>query len=523
MLAGSERQQGFFDAAWCAGLLAESSIYSLLAKHGERIVRDEDFAECYSARWGRPSIAPSLLAKVLLLAYRNGLSDRRAMEALRFDLRWKVALDLPIDHPGFHHTSLVKFRARLLLHGKERIVFERSLQLATELGLLDGSVEQIVDSTPMLGAAAIQDTVTLVRAAVRKLIDAVAALDPGAARRLRQALVFDYARPRQKPPTDWHGKSEREAMLVEVAADAQRALGVIEHEQALVPDEAVAAAAGLLGEIVGQEFELAKDDTPSPRHGRRPPRKIISAHDPEMRHGRKTNAWRFTGYKLHIAVDAQAPVVTALTISAGNEHDGHHAAGLVEQQPASRRPERVIGDTAYGNLEVREQLEQCATRVLAPLHFTRTADADTIDKDEFTIDLDNERVTCPQGKTARITKPRPSGPRADGTRTARFALTDCEPCPLRERCAPGGRRNIRINRREDLRQAAQRELADPAQIAHLKQTPPRIQRLLGLIVYRYHARTSRYNGVRKTELQASWTATLVNLHPIGRALRTQTT
>ena len=59
---------------------------------------------------------PSLLAKVLLLAYRDGLSDERAMEAVRLDLRWKVALDLPVDHPGFHATSLVQFRARLLLH-----------------------------------------------------------------------------------------------------------------------------------------------------------------------------------------------------------------------------------------------------------------------------------------------------------------------------------------------------------------------------------------------------------------------
>src|SRR3954469_15373824 len=118
--------------------------------------------------------------------YRNGLSDRRAMEAVRFDLRWKVALDRPVDHPGFDPTSLVKFRARLLLHGKERIGFERSLQLATELGVLGGSVEHILDSTPMLAAAAITDRVTLVRAAVRKLIDTVAALDRGAARRLRQ-------------------------------------------------------------------------------------------------------------------------------------------------------------------------------------------------------------------------------------------------------------------------------------------------------------------------------------------------
>jgi transposase len=502
-------------------LWAENSISALLANHGDRIVRDEDFAECYSARWGRPSIAPSLLAKVLLLAYRNGLSDRRAMEALRFDLRWKVALDLPIDHPGFHPTSLVKFRARLLLHGKERIVFERSLELATELGLLDGSVEQIVDSTPMLGAAAIQDTVTLVRAAVRKLIDAVAALDPSAARRLRKALAFDYARPRQKPPADWHDKNAREAMLVEVASDAQRALAVIAQRPELVADQAVGSAAGLLGEIVGQEFELADNERPRPRHGRRP-RQIISAHDPEMRHGRKTNARRFTGYKLHVAAAAQTPVVTAITVSPGNEHDGHHAAGLVEQQPPSRRPQRVIGDTAYGNLEVREQLEQRQIKVLAPLHLSGVANEHKLYRDEFTIDLTQGHVTCPKGQIANIHKPRAYGPRTDGVRIARFTPRQCEPCPLRERCAPSGTRTIRINRREDLRKAAQRELADPAQFAHLKQTRPRIERLLGLIVYRYHARTSRYNGARTTELQAAWTATLVNLHPIGTALRTQT-
>jgi hypothetical protein len=107
------------------------------------------------------------------------------MEAVRFDLRWKVALCLPLDHEGFHPTSLVKFRARLLLHGKERVVFERSLELATELGLISGQVEQILDSTPMLGAAAVQDTATLVRCAVRRLLDAVKVADAQAAKKLR--------------------------------------------------------------------------------------------------------------------------------------------------------------------------------------------------------------------------------------------------------------------------------------------------------------------------------------------------
>ena len=56
-------------------------------------------------------------------------------------------------------------------------MFEQSIDLATELGLLEGPAERIVDSTPMLGAAAVQDTAVLVRTAVGKLIDAVSALD----------------------------------------------------------------------------------------------------------------------------------------------------------------------------------------------------------------------------------------------------------------------------------------------------------------------------------------------------------
>src|SRR6266498_2798602 len=435
-------QQGLFDSSWCGKVVPRDSFYGLLAEQGVRIVCDGDFADCYAAGRGRPSIPPSTLAKILLLAYRCGLSDRQAMEAVRFDLRWKVALGLPLDHEGFHATSLVKFRARLLLHGKERVVFERSLELASELGLISGQVEQILDSTPMLGAAA------------------------------------------------------------------------------------VAEAASVLREIIGQEFAVADDDVPRVRGGRRG-RQILSAHDPEMRHGRQTSARRFTGYKLHAAAASEAPILTAVSLSAGNEHDGQQAGALVDQQPEQRRPKRVIGDTAYGNVEAREQLEQRSISVLAPLHSTSPKDG-TIAKEEFAIDLATDTVTCPRGKTAPIYKSRPrrpnatlrpSRPKGSGDRVARFARTDCEPCPLRPRCTPGGQRDVRISRREDLRQAALQALSDPAERDHLKRTRPRIERLLGLIVYRYRGRRSRYLGKRKSTLQAVWTAVLVNLHPIAAALR----
>ena len=517
MLSVADRQQGFFDVAWCSELLPEGSIYSLLAEHGERIVRDEDFADCYSSSKGRPSIPPSLLAKVLLLAYRDGLSDERAMDAVRFDLRFKIALDLPVDHPGFHASSLVRFRARLLLHGKERLVFERSLELAQELGLISGQTEQILDSTPMLGAAAVQDTATLVRSGVRKLIDAVKAADAESAEGLASGLRFDYKEPRRKPAGDWQDKAERMALLGEVAIDATRALGTVAEDERLLADERVADAARLLREIVGQEFEPADHERPRPR-GRRG-RQIISAEDPEMRHGRTTAARPFTGYKIHAAVDTEAPLITSVALSPGNEHDGQHAAALVDHQPEERRPRRVVGDTAYGNIEAREQLAARNVAVLAPVQSSSPKEG-AIAKEEFRIDLDKHTVTCPQGKTAPIYKPRPNRPRQSDTRIARFK--DCAPCPLLERCAPTGTRDIRISRREDLRQAALEELSDPAARDHLKRIRPRIERLLSLLVHRYRGRKSRYLGARKSGFQALWTAVLVNLHPIATALRAET-
>src|SRR3954471_23150092 len=154
----------------------------------------------------------------------------------------------------------------------------------------------------MLGAAAIQDTVLWSEPA-RKLLDAARAADPRAAGELTRRLAFDYRRPRQKAAIDWQDKRARDATLVEVAVDAQRALGAVQLAGRLPPAPAAGpgpAGAGrrrsggqrglaVLREIVGQEFDTSDDpDSPRPRKGRQV-RQIISAHDPETRHGRKTN------------------------------------------------------------------------------------------------------------------------------------------------------------------------------------------------------------------------------------------
>src|SRR5215210_4061910 len=356
MLATTSRQVGFFDAAELVRPLPEGSFFALLAEHGERIVRDEDFVACYSQRMGRPSIPPSQLAKVLLLQYRTGCSDEQAMECVTWDLRWKIALGLPVDHEGWHPTSLTKFRARLLLHRLERVALERTLVLAQELGMLEGPVEQIIDSTPMLGAAATQDTVRLVRHGVRKLLDAVAAVDADAAGQLDRALEFDYARPNEKPDCRWRERAERERMLTRVAQDAERALQAVEQADGLLAEEAVGDAQRLLRELIGQDFDVDDDGVPRLYRGTRADR-IISTVDPEMRHGRKSQHQRFDGFKLSTAVTNTAePLICAVDVAAAGQTDGPQAKHLIDAQPLARRPARVLGDTAYGNGPVRAEL-----------------------------------------------------------------------------------------------------------------------------------------------------------------------
>ena len=182
---------------------------------------------------------------------------------------------------------------------------ENSLRLAAELGLLDGSVEQIVDSTPMLGAAATQDTVRLVRFGVRKLIDAVTAADPEAGEALAAGLEFDYARPGEKPECQWRIKAERERMLTRVAKDAQRALSAVEQTDGLLDDESVEHRVELLGELIGQDFDVDDDDVPRLHRGTRPGR-IISTIDPEMQHGRKSSSQRFDGFSCPLRSATQA-------------------------------------------------------------------------------------------------------------------------------------------------------------------------------------------------------------------------
>ena len=145
MLGKEDRQTSFFDAGFiCSHLINiidNNSFYAKMHDSADKLITDDDFTDIYCLDNGRPYVSSARLTKVLILQNYENLSDREALEMLRFDIRWKYALNVPMDYEGFDRSLLVYFRARLLINNKEKMIFKKSLELARETGLLKGKID----------------------------------------------------------------------------------------------------------------------------------------------------------------------------------------------------------------------------------------------------------------------------------------------------------------------------------------------------------------------------------------------
>ena len=333
-IGAAVRQVGFDDAARFVGDgLAAGSLYGLLAEHGLRLFPDDYFADLYVATArGRPTVPARTVATVMLLQAFEGLSDREACDRLAFDLRWKAAAGLAVDAGSFHPTVLVGVRNRLRGSARPRRLFEDVNVVARSAGLLRGRV-RVLDSTPLLDAVATQDTVTALRAAIRRLLAGLDRAGMGAlAGRVRAALRRDddYASV-GKPPCDWDDPAARELLVDGLVRDALAALAVLDGEALPGP---VAESAELLGSVAGQDVEAGADGVF--RIARRvAPDRMLSTVDPQARHGHKSMARRFDGYKAHLAVDPDDELITEVAVTPANVPDRDVIDDLLPEPSAS--------------------------------------------------------------------------------------------------------------------------------------------------------------------------------------------
>ena len=468
--------------------LREGSIYRLLADEGARIFPDDYFADLYgtSAR-GRPTVPARVLATAMVLQAFEGLSDREACDRLEVDLRWQAAAGLHTGAEAFHPTVLPGQRNRLRSSRRPRRLFEDTTAVARQSGAMGNRV-RVLDSTPLYDAVATQDTVTQLRAAIRKLLVALDNSAPQLAAAVRGALARDddYSGP-GKPPCDWDDRSARDALVDELVGDARSALAALDGAELSASGRDAVELLGLVaGQDVGQgddgRFRIVKKVAKD---------RVISTVDTEARHGHKSANRHFDGYKAHICIDPTSELIDEVAVTAANAPDADAVGALLAGHAGDTDKPEVIGDSAYGSAAARSALEDQGYPVTAKAATVRNSTGG-FSKEDFVIDLDASTVTCPASHTVPVH----FGRAGDGKASFKG---HCVHCPLKGQCTPSRRgRTISVHSQEALLRRARAEQKSPEWQARYKATRPIVERKISHFTRRpWGGRKARVRGAKR--------------------------
>ncbi|MDT5351245.1 MAG: hypothetical protein QOH91_4532 [Mycobacterium sp.] len=342
-------------------LVPPGSVFAFLAEHRQELFPESFVADLFASKTGRPSLSADLIGSVLVLKELYDLSDPQAAEALRYDIRWKVACGRSLSQTSFDPSTLVYWRRRIAKSKRPDRVFDAVAEVIAETGVLRGRRKRCVDSTVFDDAVATQDTVTQLVAAMRRVARCVAGAKPV----IERVARLDYSKP-GKPDIDWDDAQAKCNLVSDLVNDALAVLAELCGQNARQRDEPAADALGLLALVAGQDVEPGEgsDGTDGRwRIARRvAPDRVISTVDTETRHTRKSKSVRRDGFRGHIAAEPETGLITdaELTKAAGEagpdpvvgeamisrdryHHGGDTASGAT---PATDEPRDARADTA---------------------------------------------------------------------------------------------------------------------------------------------------------------------------------
>lgn len=494
--------------------LAEDSFERHLPNLVPQLVSLEDFGSFYSSDEGAGSRCPLMLTAMLLLQFRYDVSDRELIERCRRDLGWRYAIGLEVGEQPPSQATLQRFRTKLFERKGTDFLHRSSLELAKAEGLLDDSELQAVDSTNTDCRGAIIDTFNLVAAGIKTVVRSVARCLGIAADELAKKWELSRYMARSvkgQVSIDWNDEAARNALLTEEIRDAQRLPQLVDELSLTLPSE-VTEALELLAHVSLQDVEELDDGTYRIAKGTTPGR-VISMTDPEARHGRKSSSKVINGFKTHVLGTIGSQFVTGIEITDASVHDAKPTPALIAQAESHGvKPTEAVGDAAYGTgANVRACQEEgvvILTKMAAPSH------KNSLPKNAFDIDLDDMRVTCPNGATTeRHTMVKAGDGSGERAPKFHFDKETCQLCPLRMTCCSptrnGRNRTIMLSTHEQEIQAIKAFNASPRAEAVLRSRSA-VERLISHLV-KMGMRTARFFGMHRVQLQAHMVAAAYNL------------
>lgn len=490
-------------------------LFSFLREHRDELFDDalqQELEDAYRGTGaGKDPVCPAIMAMALIMQGYLRVSDADAVEMTVVDLRWQMVLDrLGEQKPAFSQGALFAFRERLIEHDLDRRLLERTAEIARATKGFDAkklpkTLRIAIDSSPLEGAGRVEDTINLIGHAARKVAKCAAKLigckfddfckRAGipllAAKSIKRALDRDWSDPEQK------------GEAVDVVARQ-----VLSMERWLERNLAKEVGMPGLKDLVDTLHQLMDQDLePDPDHDRlRIAKQVaqdrrISIEDSDMRHGRKSKSKRIDGYKRHVATDLKSKAILACSVTPANRPE-HEALPELKSDIDTQgiRFAEAHFDRGYMGSPTVAELAADGTEILCKPWKMRNGDLFT--KEDFSLDLRSNTITCPAGHTKPI----------EFGKTVQFDSEDCDACPLRSQCTTarhGNGRSVSIQDDERLQKRLRTMSKSKAGRQRFRERVP-VEHSLAHIGQR-QGRRSRYMGTRKNLYDLRRAALIQNL------------
>ena len=447
------------------------------------VYADARFAAAFGVR-GRPGISPGQLMMASVLQFTENLADRQAADAVRDRVSWKYALGLELDDQGFDASVLSEFRSRLVAGDLTCLALDALLERLAGLGLVRAGGRQRTDSTHVLGAIRELNRLELAGETLRAALAALAVAVPDW---LAGAIDESWQQVYGARIDDLHlpeSQASRQAPMVRYGADGYYLLEQVHGPGAPAWLRELPAVQALRRIWIQQFYREVTDGRQEVRRREKLPEgdglppgrdRLISPYDLEARYSiKRETGWG--GYKVHFTETCDGPgpdgqdatgpgtgparaagrgeppnLVTNVATTQATVPDAAMTTP-VHQDLAGKDllPGEHLVDSGYPSAELIIHVARVfGITLVSPMLLDTSAQARAgagYDKAAFAIDFNARQATCPQGVASSTWTP--CRQRHQEAIVVSWPATACAPCPARQLCTSGRRRQITIRPRE---------------------------------------------------------------------------
>lgn len=321
---------------------------------------------------------------------------------------------------------------------------------------------------------------------------------------------------------------------------------VLEHciDEGLVKGEGFAVDASIVRADASKQNIQDKDiddDWPTPRKSTRPvkeyldgmdesdkPAKRLSLSDPAARWTAAMGGPAYFAYSTNYLIDTEQGIIVDVEATpAHRTAEVDSTREMIDRVESKNgiKPQRLIGDTAYGTAEMLGwMVEEKDIEPHVPVWEKRTRTDGTFSSTEFTFDSETNCYTCPADKLLkhglRSFKKKRSGITKDNTKIYRASVSDCRDCKYKSECCPNtDSRKIARSIHEEQRDVA-REIRKTDQYQQSRHDRKKVEMLFAHMKRILKVDRLRLRGPMGAQDEFVLTATAQNLRRLAMRLST---